>query len=259
MKLVFPGGEHPQFVLQPGVNSVGSAPGANIVLDKPGVQPRHCQLHVSPTGVMLDVPPHTAVSVNGSLVSGLIALRDGDRVAFDRWEARLANMENVAIAQGAVRGTTPSANDDLFATTIRTALPKFVLRGVTGKMFGRSFALAGITTVGRAPESTVCLDETGISRAHARLLPSDDGVQIEDLGSTNGTFINGKRVLHGEARSGDEIGFDTLRFRLLSTALGDENPEPMTSDSPRARMDPRLLWGLVVGIVLLAAALVVAL
>lgn len=258
MKLVFPGGEHPQFVLQPGANSVGSAPDANIVLDKPGVQPRHCQLHVTSTGVMLDVPPHTAVSVNGSLVSGLIALRDGDRVAFDRWEARLANMENVALASGTARPAA-SANDDLFATTIRPALPKFMLRGVTGKVFGRSFALSGVTSVGRAPESTLRLDETGISRAHARLLPSDEGVQIEDLGSTNGTFINGKRVLHGEAHSGDEIGFDTLRFRLLSTALGDENPDAAPAEATHARMDPRLLWGIVVGIVLLAAALVLAL
>ena len=37
----------------------------------------------------------------------------------------------------------------------------------------------------------------------------------------NGTFLNGKRVMRGEAVSGDEIGFDTLRFRVLSTALSD--------------------------------------
>ncbi|TBR12541.1 MAG: FHA domain-containing protein [Lysobacter sp.] len=259
MKLVFPGGEHPQVVLQPGVNSVGSAPDANIVIDRPGVQPRHCHLHVTPTGVMLDVPAEANVSVNGKVVNGLIALRDGDRVAFDRWEARLANMENVALGAGAVRSPAVPANDDLFATTVRPALPRFMLRGVSGKLFGRGFALAGPTTVGRAPECAVRLDETGISRLHARMLPSDEGVQIEDLGSTNGTFVNGRRVLHAEARAGDEIGFDTLRFRLIATVQDAEPAEAAAPDSMRSRLDPRLLWGLVVGMVLLAGAIVLAL
>ena len=65
MKLVFPGGEHPQVLLGPGVNRVGSDPQATIVLDHPGVRPQHCQLHVTPNGVMLDVPHGTTVSVNG--------------------------------------------------------------------------------------------------------------------------------------------------------------------------------------------------
>ncbi|TZF91815.1 FHA domain-containing protein [Cognatilysobacter lacus] len=254
MKLVFPGGEHPQVILQPGVNSVGSAPDANIVLDRPGVQPRHCQLHVTANGVMLDVPSEAPVTVNGSPVRGLIALRDGDRVSFDRFEARLTGMENVAVGRAA--GAAVSANDDLFATTVRAALPKFMLRGMSGHLFGRSFALGSVNTVGRAPESTLQIDENGISRAHARLVPSDDCVQIEDVGSTNGTFLNGKRILHGEARAGDEIGFDTLRFQLISTAPSEET-EPQAEVG--GRMDPRLMWGLVAGLVLLAGAIFLAL
>lgn len=254
MKLVFPGGEHPQIVLQPGVNSVGSAPDAHVLLDRPGVLPRHCQLHVSASGVMLDVPPEARVSVNGTEVSGLIALRDGDRVSFDRLEARLAAMENLAVGRGAEHAGA-SANDELFATMVRQALPRFMLRGVSGKVFGRGFPLAGIATVGRAPESTIQLDESGISRAHARLLPSDEGVQIEDLGSTNGTFVNGKRVLRAQAKVGDEIGFDTLRFRLQSTMHAEDEPQAAPE---RTGMDPRLLWGMAVGVVLLGAALLLA-
>ncbi|HZX81651.1 MAG TPA: FHA domain-containing protein [Lysobacter sp.] len=255
MKLVFPGGEHPQVVLQPGVNSVGSAPDANIVIDRPGVQPRHCQLHVTANGVMLDVPQGTPVTVNGSLVHGLIALRDGDRVAFDRFEARLTGMENVAVARPGAP-VPASANDDLFATTVRQALPKFMLRGVAGHLFGRSFPLAGVSTVGRAPDSTLHFDENGISRTHARLVPSDGGVQVEDLGSTNGTYLNGKRILHGEAKVGDEIGFDTLRFQVVSTAPPEETePRPDTG----GRLDGRLVWGVVIGLALLACAIALAL
>ena len=96
MKLVFPGGEHPQVLLGPGVNRIGSDPAANIVLDSPGVQPSHCELHVTAHGVMLQVPPGTSVGVNGHRVDGLIALRPGDTVEFDQVTARLASMAAVA-------------------------------------------------------------------------------------------------------------------------------------------------------------------
>jgi hypothetical protein len=92
--------------------------------------------------------------------------------------------------------------------------PEYVLRGVTGTAFGRSFHLLAPTTVGRSPECDICLDSSGISRLHARLRPLDYGVEIEDLKSTNGSFLNGQRIGVGIARIGDEIAFDQLRFRV---------------------------------------------
>lgn len=242
MKLVFPGGEHPQVLLGPGINRIGSDPHANIVLDRPGVLPQHCQLHVTPHGVMLDVPPGTTVSVNGRQVDGLIALRPGDSVAFDRVEARLASMESPAAVrhQADANGRLPdSANDDPGATAVRPVVPRYVLRGVSGEAFGRTYPVVGTTTVGRAPECTLRIDEPGLSRTHARLLPTDEGMLLEDLGSTNGSYINGKRVLRGEARVGDEIGFDTLRFRLIAPAQTDE---PAKDTSTKLSMPSPWVW-----------------
>lgn len=227
MKLVFPGGEHPQVLLGPGVSRIGSDPHANIVIDHPGVMPQHCQLHVTPSGVMLEVPHGTTVSVNGRRVDGLIALRAGDSVAFDRIEARLASVESAGavrrLGAGGVR-LAESANDDPGATAVRPTVPRYVLRGVSGETFGRTYPVPGVTTIGRAPECTLRMDEPGLSRIHARLLPTDDGLLLEDLGSTNGSFLNGRRVLRGEARPGDEIGFDTLRFRLAAPGQVDAHP-----------------------------------
>ncbi len=244
MKLVFPGGEHPQVLLGPGVNRVGSDPHANIVLDQPGVQPEHCQLHVTPQGVMLDVPAGTAVSVNGRPVSGLIALRAGDTVAFDHVQARLVTVEAAGgvrhHAGGRAMAVPSPANDDPGVTAVRPALPRFALRGVSGEAFGRHYPVASTTTVGRSPECTLRLDEPGISRMHARLVPTAEGLLVEDLGSTNGSFINGKRVLRGEARPGDEIGFDTLRFRLVGPS-GQGEPAP-TPASARMRISAASPW-----------------
>ena len=253
MKLVFPGGEHPQVLLGPGVNRIGSDPRANIVLDRPGVLPQHCQLHVTPSGVMLDVPHGTTVSVNGRQVDGLIALRPGDSVAFDGVEARLSSMESAAAVrhQAGVAGRIPeSANDDPGATAVRPVLPRYVLRGVSGEAFGRTYPIHGSTTVGRADECSLRIDEPGMSRVHARLLPVDDGVLIEDLGSTNGCFLNGKRVLRGEARVGDEVGFDTMRFRVIAPGQNDAHHE----DAHAGNASPNRTWMLVAGIAIAAGA-----
>lgn len=106
MKLVFPGGEHPQVLLGPGVSRIGSDPNATIVLDRPGVMPDHCQLHVTAHGVMLEAPRGTSVSVNGRAVDGLIALRAGDTVSFNSVQAKLSSLEAVAAVrhQAARRG-----------------------------------------------------------------------------------------------------------------------------------------------------------
>ncbi len=225
MKLIFPGGEYPQALLGPGINKIGSDPHSNIVLDRPGVMPRHCELNVGAHGVMLQVPAGTTVNVNGRDVDGLIALRPGDSVAFDGVMARLASVD-AAVPTGyrapVDDGMPHSANDDPGATTIRPVVPKYVLRGVSGTGFGRSYPVVGATVIGRAPECDLRIDERGISRQHARMVPSADGLDIQDLGSANGCFINGKRVQHGHAAPGDEIGFDTQRFRLVAPGQAEQ-------------------------------------
>lgn len=235
MKLVFPGGEHPQVLLGEGVNRIGSDPNANIVIDRPGVMPQHCQLHVTSNGVTLDVPTGASVTVNGRPVAGLIALRQGDTVAFDNVQARLASVDAVSPVASRIGPATPASNDGAGVTAVRAALPRYVLRAVSGSGFGRSHPVAGTTVVGRAPDCSLRLDESGISRMHARLMPTADGLQLEDLGSTNGSFINGKRVLFGEARVGDELMFDTLRFRLAAVSAGESilSDVDVESDPPR--------------------------
>lgn len=219
MKLVFPGGEHPQVLLGQGVNRIGSDPEANIVLDRPGVLPRHCELHVSSHGVMLQVPPGTDVLVNGRHVDGVISLRLGDMVSLDRVQARLASIDTAGLRPEV--HAAGAANEDMGATVVRPVLPRYVLRGVSGDGFGRSYPVVGLTTVGRSDECNLHLDSPGLSRQHARLTPMDKGLWIEDLDSTNGCKVNGKRIHRALAAPGDEISFDALRFRLVSPGHAD--------------------------------------
>ena len=64
-----------------------------------------------------------------------------------------------------------------------------------------------VVTFGRRPESTVQLADPNVSRNHAEIRPHGNGWVLVDLGSTNGTRVNGVRVGSHELTEGDEIAF----------------------------------------------------
>ena len=69
--------------------------------------------------------------------------------------------------------------------------------------------------VGRAPTSDIPIIDPTISRRHAELHSTDKGFVIRDLGSSNGTFVNGSRIDTGRAAPGDLISFGKVGFRLV--------------------------------------------
>ena len=85
------------------------------------------------------------------------------------------------------------------------------------------------------------------------------GVQLEDQGSTNGTYINGRRVVRGVARAGDEIGFDTVRFRLTASNQAEPAPEDVPERSAARRTRRWLVPALVIAAVVSAGAVALVL
>ena len=72
---------------------------------------------------------------------------------------------------------------------------------------GRSYELLDELTVGRAAGCHIALDDRFVSQLHSRMFRRDDQLFIEDLGSTNGTFVNGVRITQHELADGDVITF----------------------------------------------------
>jgi hypothetical protein len=82
---------------------------------------------------------------------------------------------------------------------------------------GRTFDLGGAEmTVGRAAGCQITLDDTFVSQLHARLTPRDGVVYVEDMGSTNGTYLNRQRVSGSvAATAGDhlQVGSTVMEFQ----------------------------------------------
>lgn len=80
---------------------------------------------------------------------------------------------------------------------------------------GRHFQVMGEMTIGRAAGCQISLEDTYISQLHARVSNAESGVVIEDLGSTNGTYVNRQRVTTPVlGNSGDRIQLGGIVMEL---------------------------------------------
>jgi hypothetical protein len=90
---------------------------------------------------------------------------------------------------------------------------------VRGPNAGARFLLdRDTTTVGRHPDSEIFLDDVTVSRRHAEFVRSEQGSKVRDLGSLNGSYVNGERVEERILGTGDEVQIG--RFKLLYVGDG---------------------------------------
>ncbi len=86
-----------------------------------------------------------------------------------------------------------------------------------------------VTLVGRQDDlCDICLETTSVSKMHCLIVRTDGLLFIRDLGSTNGTKVNGQRVVRGALLPGDELAFAGEKFRV---EMGPGEPDLSDHDS----------------------------
>ena len=71
-----------------------------------------------------------------------------------------------------------------------------------------------VKTVGRAPRADFILDVALVSRLHCRLTAGDDQIEVVDLESTNGTFVNDKRIDKAKLAAGDRLRIGRVELTI---------------------------------------------
>ncbi len=99
---------------------------------------------------------------------------------------------------------------------------QFALRFISGKYQGGEFPLPNNKeiVVGRSSELDMVLVEDMVSRRHAKITVTGDQIFIQDLGSTNGTFVNGEKIKRARLQEGDRILIGTSIIKLVAADGG---------------------------------------
>jgi len=94
------------------------------------------------------------------------------------------------------------------ALTVRVVQGPSALMGIT-------VAITGPIVIGRSPGADIVIGDDFVSGKHTRISPAGDGAVIEDLGSTNGTVLNGQRLTAPHRlQAGDAIDIGSVRLKV---------------------------------------------
>ena len=117
-------------------------------------------------------------------------------------------------------------------TPVPTPQHGYALRFISGKYQGGEYPLPlnREIVVGRSSELDMVLVEDMVSRRHAKIIVSEDQIVIQDLGSTNGTFVNGEKIKRAKLSEGDRILIGTSIIKLVTA-------DPSTTGSSMQKME----------------------
>lgn len=115
----------------------------------------------------------------------------------------------------------------------------WVLKFISGKYQGQEFTLheGEEYTIGRSSDSSIVLVEDMVSRHHARVFLRGEMVRLEDMGSTNGSFVNGERVRDSDLKEGDRILFGTSIIKVVKA------DDQVVESGTMPRLEPRAILG----------------
>jgi pSer/pThr/pTyr-binding forkhead associated (FHA) protein len=106
----------------------------------------------------------------------------------------------------------------------------WILQSVEPADAGLTFRLlpGTLKTMGRAPRADFVVDAALVSRVHCRFtLNNTNELELEDLGSTNGTFVNGRKVTRATLNDGDKLTVGRVHF-VVNTEANDPGGNPRT-------------------------------
>jgi len=135
-----------------------------------------------------------------------------------RWESLATIVGVFALAIWALVGTDPAKQP---AAAAGSSVVRFRVR--LRNQPGRTIEVLDGARLGRSSHCDVVLDDTTVSKQHAQIR-FDEDVRIEDMGSTNGTFVNGRRVeVPTPLKRGDRIALGTAKIVFLGLAPRGRN------------------------------------
>jgi pSer/pThr/pTyr-binding forkhead associated (FHA) protein/tetratricopeptide (TPR) repeat protein len=243
--------------------TVGRAEGNDLILAEGGVSRKHARFFLEGDDVMVeDLGSANGTIVNGERIDGPTKLEPSAAILLGDYEATLKSAGGKArpkVDKGAAkpssRGTqalkrpTNLARSEGRSTKVVPVVKPTAagakrpsragsvgpsLRGLSGTVTGKSFPLTGTMVVGRVAGVDLRVDDDSVSRRHAELEVQGAEVVLRDLGSANGTTVNGTPIAEDTALSpGDIIQFGVVEMMYENGAASGAKPAVRRSPGGR--------------------------
>lgn len=241
LKLQFKDQRKPAIWLVEARYAIGRDPQNTVVLAEDGVSPFHAEIRVEGEQVFIsDTGSSNGTFVNGKRIQRRTELRASDVIAIHKVEFLLLDPKaSVTPAPDGATAISPALSNIQIAAAGARKDSDWSLKAKTGSLAGRTFPVpvVGKLVVGRATNCDIQLPANSVSRQHAEVQLSNDKLVVRDLNSSNGTFVNRKKVAESELKAGDELRFDTFSFEVAGQDVGKTQmgaPVAATASRPAA-------------------------
>ncbi len=194
----------PVSLVEPG-KTIGKGAVNDIVIDREGVNGFHADLKVEGNQVTItDINTATGTMVNGEKITAPMPLRAGDIIVIQGVELEIVEDESAAGKTLVLSGTA----------LMELGTNSWSLVAGSGPEKGQVIPVMAHTEIGRALECDISILEPALSRKHAELELIGDDLVLRDLGSVNGTWVNGEKIEEVKLKDGDRIQFDKIHFMV---------------------------------------------
>ncbi|MBE8717448.1 FHA domain-containing protein [Cellvibrio polysaccharolyticus] len=188
--------------------TIGSSRRNDLVINDTNVADEHLEVLVNHEQLTLkNLAVSRPVHVNNEPVHSFCELKPHDIILIGSTELQVVDPKR-EVLDTPVEPMRVARNRPLAATG-------WSLKSLHPALNNRVYSLKESNLLGRSSECDITLAAAHLSRRHARLDVVDGVLYVKDLGSANGTFINGKPVREARVRRGDELKFDTVAFGVI--------------------------------------------
>lgn len=212
----------------------------DLVLNEPGASRRHCRIASDGDGWILE----DLHSANGTFKNDeridRSRLEDGDviRIGNSKLIFQAGGGDEIRLEDPIVAKKPTSAPAGSSSGGSGGGKSDWILIGVTGEVKGRRFDVSGTRlTVGRKSTNTVPLGDNKVSGVHCEIVLEGGRPVLRDLGSTNGTFLEGKRIDEIALSHGDRFGLGECVFVVADKREPEPELERRDADSERTMIE----------------------
>ena len=219
LKIQFKDRRKPAIWLVDSTFVIGADPSCDIRVEEEGVSPQHAELNISQDEIILkNVSQNRSVFINDVPIVKEQSLKAWDVIRLGKTELEIIDPLNE-------RSPNPQNKAPEQKTVIRPAISPWMLKAISAPLDGQYFSLTNGAILGRDKSSEIVVPLSYVSRQHAKFAIKNENLYVEDLNSSNGTYVNGDRIQSCQLFNGDELRLDEFIFNLVGPENEKKNPK----------------------------------